>query len=58
MRTFDATKPKFPVMFRAACILTNFIHRRRKNMEVDANGVVDQPDVDAEFDPRGWDGDY
>jgi hypothetical protein len=27
-------------------------------MEAEDNGVVNLPDADSDFDPRGWDGDY
>ena len=32
MKKYDLSHDKFPVLFHAAAILTNFIHRRRKDM--------------------------
>jgi DDE superfamily endonuclease len=40
-KPFDNTKPRFNHFFRAAAILTNFLHRRRKNMEVVDNGLYE-----------------
>ena len=39
MKGFDSTKPKFPDIFTAAAILTNFLHRRRRGfrVEIDRN---------------------
>ena len=41
MKGFDSTKPKFPDIFTAAAILTNFLHRRRRTFreEVQQNGL-------------------
>jgi hypothetical protein len=40
MKGFENTREKFADIFFAAAILTNFLHRRRQNfqMEFDANG--------------------
>jgi len=51
MKQFDSTKPKFALIFRSACLLTNFIHRRRQNMKI----VLD---ADDDNEGGGWDGDY
>lgn len=51
MKRFDITRPKFATVFRAAAIMTNFIHRRRKDMQAESIGPV-QPEN------RGWAGDY
>ncbi|XXQ39249.1 DDE superfamily endonuclease [Plasmodiophora brassicae] len=52
MKGFDLRKPKFSIMFRCGCGLTNFIHRRRMDMEAfDIERVPHQ-------DLYGWDGDY
>ena len=32
MKRFDATKPKFHHLFRSAAILTNFLHRRCRDL--------------------------
>ena len=46
--TFSMRRWKFSNVFRCCCILTNFIHRRRKNYGIDDLGDV----------PGGaWDGD-
>lgn len=45
MKRFDSTKPKFSILFRSACLLTNFLHRRRMDMtaaEVDDGAGVGQ----------------
>jgi len=52
MKRFDATKSKYPTLFQSACILTNFLHRRRKNMTMEDGGIFEN---EAE---QGWDGDY
>ena len=52
MKRFDNTKEKFSHLFVAGCILTNFIHRRRMDMQCIIIG--DGPDIDN----VGWDGDY
>lgn len=45
MQTFEASREKFPHLFRSAAILTNFIQRRRNDMsaelEEDANGNME-----------------
>jgi hypothetical protein len=51
-KTFENTKPRFNHFFRAAGILTNFLHRRRKNMEVVDNGLYEVGEDDA--DVYGW----
>ena len=52
MKRFGNTKEKFPQLFTAGCILTNFIYRRRMDMQYIVVGdVVDVDDAD-------WDGDY
>lgn len=53
MKRFDNTKPKFPHLFRAACIMTNFLHRRR--MDLHSENIGEQRTNVEEF---GWDGDY
>jgi hypothetical protein len=53
MKGFDASKEKFPIMFRAAAILTNFIHRRRLDFSADVGEY--QADDGDNF---GWEGDY
>lgn len=50
MKRFDSTKPKFCLLFQSACLLTNFIHRRRQNMSIE----IDDDDGNG----GGWDGDY
>jgi DDE superfamily endonuclease len=52
MKRFDGTKQKFPQLFQAGCILTNFFqrHRMEMNFEVLAQG--------NENGDGGWDGDY
>ena len=52
MKRFDNTKETFPHLFVAGCILTNFIHRRRMDMQFVIVGDG------AEGDDVGWDGDY
>jgi hypothetical protein len=52
MKRFDNTKQKFPHLFMAGCILTNFIHRRRMNMHYEIMGEQQN------MDNAGWDGDY
>jgi hypothetical protein len=51
MKTFDATKPKFTIIFKSACILTNFLHRRRMNM-------VARDNVNDDEEGEGWAGDF
>jgi hypothetical protein len=52
MKGFDASKDKFPLMFRAAAIMTNFIHRTRQDFScIVENG----PAVAGGY---GWEGDY
>ena len=44
MQTFEASRDKFPHLFRSAAILTNFIQRRNDmstDLEEDANGNMD-----------------
>ena len=50
MKRFDSTKPKFCVLFKSACLLTNFIHRRRLNMHIILEAADD--------DEGGCNGDY
>jgi hypothetical protein len=45
-------KPKFPQLFQAGCIMTNFLHRRRMEMNFEILGQGN------EIDDGGWDGDY
>jgi hypothetical protein len=49
---FDCTKGKFQVLFNAAALLTNFLHRRRQDfaMEVSDEAVRDGQGA--------WDGDF
>jgi hypothetical protein len=47
MKGFDASKDKFPLMFKAAAILTNFIHRRRR----DFHSQIDEDQIG-----NGWQG--
>ena len=54
MKVFDARKMKFPIMLRAAAILTNFIHRRRLDFSIVA-GDDREDDYDDNF---CWGGDY
>ncbi|KAG9415386.1 hypothetical protein AC1031_008828 [Aphanomyces cochlioides] len=51
MKTFDATKERFPIMFTAGCIMTNFIHRREMDFTFDLLGQRDNQDA-------GWEGDF
>jgi DDE superfamily endonuclease len=51
-KPFDNTKPRFNHFFRAAAILTSFLHRRRKNMKVADNGLYEVGEDDA--DVYGW----
>lgn len=50
MKRFDSTKPKFTFLFHSGCLLTNFIHRRRRNMAIDIGA--------QDGDDGGWEGDY
>jgi hypothetical protein len=43
---------KFPVYFRVACILTNYIHRRRMDMDAEDIQIVHNEDE------NGWDGTF
>jgi hypothetical protein len=47
MKLFDSTKPKFPLLVQAGCIMTNFIHRRRMEMifEVMENQIQTDQDI-------------
>ena len=51
LKTFDCTKQKFPHLFRAAALLTNFLHRRRQNMHAEIGEFNDDED------DIGWFGD-
>jgi len=51
MKRFDSTKEKYPYLFKAGCILTNFIHRRRMDMAYEVVGAGGEDDY-------GWDGDF
>ena len=51
MKGFDASRDKFPLMFQAAAIFTNFHHRRRQDF---ASIVADGPAIAG----NGWEGDY
>ena len=53
MKRFDARREKFDLLFKAAAILTNFIHRRRMDMHAYAEG-----DRDNDEDHYGWEGDF
>ena len=53
MKGFDASREMFPIMFRGAAILINFIHRRRLDFSIDV-GEYRADDGDN----IGWDGDY
>ncbi|KAL3700924.1 hypothetical protein R1sor_018946 [Riccia sorocarpa] len=53
MKRFDCTKQKFPYLFKSACIMTNFLHRRRMDMQFECIG--EQRENAEDF---GWDGDY
>ena len=46
MKKFEATRGKFPELFRACAILTNFLQRRRCDMT-----AAREPN-----DEQGWDG--
>jgi DDE superfamily endonuclease len=52
IKRFDSTKPKFPHLFQAGCIMTNFLHRRRMEMNFEILGQGN------EIGDGGWDGDY
>jgi hypothetical protein len=51
IKRFDSTKPKFPHLFQAGCIMTNFLHRRRMEMNFEILGQGN------EIGDGGWDGD-
>jgi hypothetical protein len=53
MKRFDSTKPRFPHLFQADCIMTNFLPRRRMEINFEVTGVQAQVAQDI-----GWDGDY
>ena len=53
MKRFDATKPKFHHLFRSAAILTNFLHRRRRDLSFAIVGPRN-PGVGE----GGWEGDF
>jgi predicted glycosyltransferase involved in capsule biosynthesis len=47
-KPFDNIKPRLNHFFRTASILTNFLHRRRNNMEVIDNGLYEVKENDAD----------
>jgi hypothetical protein len=49
MKKIDMKHDKFPHLFRAAAIMTNFLQRRRNDM---------QAEIGAERNAGGWEGDY
>jgi hypothetical protein len=53
MKRFDITKPRFPHLFHAGCIMNNFLHRRRMDMTFEVVGMQHQIEKDI-----GLDGDY
>ena len=53
MKRFDATKPKYHHLFCSAAILTNFLHRRRKDLSFAIVGPRN-PGVDE----GEWKGDF
>jgi DDE superfamily endonuclease len=53
MKRFDSTKPKFPHLFQAGCIMTNVLHRRRMEMNFEVMGNQSQAEQDI-----GWEGDF
>lgn len=52
MKRFDNTKEKSPHFFIAGCILTNFVHCRRMDIQY----IVVGDDIDV--DNVGWDSDF
>jgi hypothetical protein len=46
MKRFDSTKPRFPHLFQAGCIMTNFLHRRRIDMNLEVVGTQHQMEQD------------
>jgi hypothetical protein len=50
-KRMSKTKQKFPHLFRAAALLTNFLHRRRMDMQAEIEGRYDDEDE------IGWLGD-
>jgi hypothetical protein len=46
--TFRMRRPKSEVIMRCCCILTNFLHRRRRNVD-----IIDLGNVEG----GGWEGD-
>lgn len=51
-KRFDLSKRKFSTTFRAAALLTNFLHRRRRDMHWEVVGPRGRPE------DGGWHGDY
>ena len=50
MKKFYSTKPKLCVLLKSACLLTNFSHRRRLNINIILEAAYD--------DVGSWNGDY
>lgn len=52
-KRFDLIKPKFAIMFRASALITHFLHRRRRNMTKEIEGLRLRG-----VENRGWARDY
>ena len=46
--TFPMRRPKFQVIMRCCCVLTNFQHRRRMNLQMQELGIVEGGDWEPE----------
>jgi hypothetical protein len=52
-KRYDSTRIKYDNFFMGACVMTNFLHRRRMDWSEEVIG--EQQDDE---DDHGWDGDY
>lgn len=50
MKQFDATRPKYNLLFKVVTILTNFVHRHRMDFHHDVVGELVDP-----IQGHGWD---
>lgn len=53
MKRFDATRPKYNLLFKVVTILTNFVHRHRMDFHHDVVGELVDP-----IQGHGWDANY